>query len=84
MRRTASYRREAAALEQALGVGVVGIEHVGSTSVPGLPARPILDLLVGLSGEEPSDASSRRLRDLGYRPDPAHRADDVKRGKPHR
>ncbi|MDX1511158.1 MAG: GrpB family protein [Nitriliruptorales bacterium] len=28
---------------------VVAVEHVGSTSVPGLPAKPIIDVLVGLS-----------------------------------
>jgi GrpB-like predicted nucleotidyltransferase (UPF0157 family) len=81
--RAASYRREAAALERALGDGVVGIEHVGSTSVPGLAGRPILDLLVGLPGMEPTKAQLEALRRLGYGP-PIRRTGrmHVKRGRP--
>jgi GrpB-like predicted nucleotidyltransferase (UPF0157 family) len=33
-----------ARIREALGPVVVGLEHVGSTSVPGLPAKPVLDL----------------------------------------
>lgn len=36
-------------LAQALGSIALGIEHYGSTSVPGLAAKPILDILVGIS-----------------------------------
>jgi GrpB-like predicted nucleotidyltransferase (UPF0157 family) len=54
-------------LEEALGDLVLGIEHVGSTSVPGLAAKPIIDidLLVEDTGDE-----SRYLPPLervGYR-----------------
>jgi GrpB-like predicted nucleotidyltransferase (UPF0157 family) len=31
-------------IRRALGPAVVGLEHVGSTAVPGLPAKPVLDL----------------------------------------
>jgi dephospho-CoA kinase len=38
-------------LRRALGNRAVGIEHVGSTAVPGLAAKPIIDLAVGLTTE---------------------------------
>ncbi|MED5416845.1 MAG: GrpB family protein [Candidatus Latescibacterota bacterium] len=34
----------AGALKSALGPLALAIEHVGSTSVPGLPSKPILDI----------------------------------------
>jgi len=40
----ALYEREAARARAVLGDLVVRIEHVGSTSVPGLPAKPIIDV----------------------------------------
>jgi GrpB-like predicted nucleotidyltransferase (UPF0157 family) len=66
--RCVSYQQEAAALERALGDGVVAIEHVGSTAVDGLPGRSILDLMVGLVTSEPSADQLDALRRLGYRP----------------
>lgn len=40
------YEREAAAIRAALGGQIVLLEHVGSTSVPGLAAKPIIDILL--------------------------------------
>jgi len=53
-------------IRRALGEGVIAIEHVGSTSVPGMPGRPILDILVGLVGPEPTRAQFTALVQLGY------------------
>ncbi|MDX6301824.1 MAG: hypothetical protein QOF53_3038 [Nocardioidaceae bacterium] len=38
------FRAAAALLEQQLDGVAIGVEHVGSTSVPGLAARPIIDI----------------------------------------
>jgi GrpB-like predicted nucleotidyltransferase (UPF0157 family) len=40
------YAAEAHTIRAALGVGVLSLEHVGSTSVPGLVAKPIIDILL--------------------------------------
>lgn len=50
------YEREAARVRSALGDRVVLLEHVGSTSVPGLAAKPRIDMLLAVpdSGDEPA------------------------------
>lgn len=60
------FAEEAARLRVALGDLAVAIEHYGSTSVPGLVAKPVLDILVG--GPEATDAAPYRaaLAPLGY------------------
>ncbi|CAN7234103.1 GrpB family protein [Pseudomonas sp. TUM22785] len=40
------YREEAAAISDALGIRGLRLEHYGSTSVPGLAAKPIIDILL--------------------------------------
>jgi GrpB-like predicted nucleotidyltransferase (UPF0157 family) len=42
------------------------IEHVGSTAVPGLAAKPVIDLDVLLRSAEDLPLAIRRLADLGY------------------
>lgn len=42
------FRRERARLAPALANIALGIEHYGSTAVPGLSAKPILDILIGV------------------------------------
>jgi GrpB-like predicted nucleotidyltransferase (UPF0157 family) len=49
-----------------LGDMVSAIEHVGSTSVPGLAARPIIDLDVLLASAAYLPETIRRLATLGY------------------
>jgi GrpB-like predicted nucleotidyltransferase (UPF0157 family) len=49
----------------------VGVEHVGSTAVPGLLARPIVDVAVGLDAGTSVDEVTRVLVGLGYE----HRGD---------
>jgi GrpB-like predicted nucleotidyltransferase (UPF0157 family) len=42
----ASFQREAQRIRDALGDSVLELEHVGSTSVPGLAAKPQIDVLL--------------------------------------
>jgi GrpB-like predicted nucleotidyltransferase (UPF0157 family) len=54
------------ALRAALGPEAVGVEHVGSTAVPGLTAKPILDFAVGLTPEAETGRVTTALEALGY------------------
>ena len=58
--------RLATAIRAALGERAVGVEHVGSTAVPGLATKPILDIAVGVGHEVPTEAVKERLEGLGY------------------
>jgi GrpB-like predicted nucleotidyltransferase (UPF0157 family) len=53
-------------LSELLGDLVSAIEHVGSTSVPGLAAKPIIDLDVLLASADYLPETIRRLATLGY------------------
>ena len=61
------FEEEAARLREALGDQVVRIEHVGSTSVPGLAAKPIVDIQLSLRSLAPREAYVPALNALGYR-----------------
>jgi len=50
----------------ALGVLTVAVEHVGSTAVPGLAAKPIIDLDVAIPSVSALDTAIERLVALGY------------------
>lgn len=61
------FEEERAALSEAIGGWVTGgIHHVGSTAVPGLDAKPIVDILVGVEDLEGSRAAFDPLGELGY------------------
>ena len=61
------FAEESAKLRAVLGRLVVEIEHIGSTAVPGLPAKPVIDLLVGVSSLEQARARCiKPLQALGY------------------
>jgi GrpB-like predicted nucleotidyltransferase (UPF0157 family) len=44
------YAREAARIRSALDERVMRLEHAGSTSVPGLAAKPIIDIVLEMPG----------------------------------
>src|SRR4051794_40608918 len=53
-------------VRDALGDLAVRIDHVGSTAVPGLAAKPIIDLQVSVATMEPIDPYGEPLARLGY------------------
>ena len=53
-------------LQRTLGSLAKGIEHVGSTAVPGLAAKPILDIMVGVDNLRDAERCVRPLEQLRY------------------
>jgi len=64
---------ETARIEAALNGLATRIDHVGSTAVPGMAAKPIVDLQVSVVEIRPTERYARSLEGLGYlfAPDPA-------------
>lgn len=60
------YEEEERRVLDAVGHKVIEIEHIGSTSVPGLGAKPIIDLMAGLQGPADAEECLPPLHDLGY------------------
>jgi GrpB-like predicted nucleotidyltransferase (UPF0157 family) len=60
------FRQIAEPVRHALGEIVVAVEHVGSTAVPGLAAKPVIDVDVVVRSAEDVPAATERLRELGY------------------
>lgn len=54
-------------LRAALSDVAVRIDHIGSTAVPGLDAKPILDVQVSVATLEPMASYGPALEDLGFR-----------------
>ncbi len=61
-----AYAGEAATLRAALGPLAVRVEHVGSTAVPGLVAKPIIDILLVVPDPSDEAAYVRRVEAGGY------------------
>jgi GrpB-like predicted nucleotidyltransferase (UPF0157 family) len=62
----AQYATEAARLREGLAASVLAIEHIGSTAVAGLAAKPIVDVMVGVNDLSTTDDLAHRLAVLGY------------------
>jgi len=63
----ARFSSEAAAIAVAIGPWVTGgVHHIGSTAVPGLAAKPIIDIMVGVTDLESSRPCIERLAPLSY------------------
>jgi len=57
---------EAEAIRLALGDVAVAVEHVGSTAVAGLAAKPTIDIVVGVTTLELPEEAVDRMAALGY------------------
>jgi GrpB-like predicted nucleotidyltransferase (UPF0157 family) len=60
------FRREAERIRAILGERVLQIEHVGSTAVSGLPAKPIIDILLVVADSADEQAYVAPLEEAGY------------------
>jgi GrpB-like predicted nucleotidyltransferase (UPF0157 family) len=64
---TAAFEEERARLDALLGKDLVAVHHIGSTAIPGIPAKPIIDVLVVVRAIESVDEKTPAMVGAGYR-----------------
>jgi GrpB-like predicted nucleotidyltransferase (UPF0157 family) len=62
----AKYKQCARAIQKALGPTLLRLEHIGSTSVPGLAAKPIIDILAVVPNSSDESSYVPALEAVGY------------------
>jgi GrpB-like predicted nucleotidyltransferase (UPF0157 family) len=62
----ALYRAEAHRVHAALGARVLRLEHVGSTAIPGLAAKPIIDMLLVVADTSDEASYVPAIESAGY------------------
>ncbi|MGW4796490.1 GrpB family protein [Nonomuraea sp. NPDC004297] len=61
------YRQQAAMVRDVLGPAVLRLEHIGSTSVPGLAAKPVIDIMLVVPDTADEEAYVPALKTAGFR-----------------
>jgi GrpB-like predicted nucleotidyltransferase (UPF0157 family) len=56
------FEREKALLGDAIGHNAIIIEHIGSTSVCGLAAKPVIDIMIEVACLKDLDSSNKKLK----------------------
>jgi GrpB-like predicted nucleotidyltransferase (UPF0157 family) len=64
---TQRYERVAADIRVALGTTALRVEHVGSTAIPDILAKPVIDVLVLVEAYDPESVYKGPLESVGYR-----------------
>ena len=72
------------ALRKKLGDLASSVQHIGSTSVRGILAVPVIDIAVGLSSTANVPAALKRLHEMGYRRIPADATGCIRMAKQKR
>ena len=60
------FARESRRISSALGMNALAIGHVGSTAVPGLAAKPIIDILLVVANSADESSYAPALEEAGY------------------
>ncbi|MBN2543978.1 GrpB family protein [bacterium] len=60
------FLEEKRVIVQTIGDFVIDIEHIGSTAVPGLGAKPVVDIMATVDSAECADQCLPRLAKIGY------------------
>lgn len=61
-----AFEAEAERVADALGGNVAAVHHVGSTAIPGIYAKPVIDLLIEVRDITEVDGRSSSMESLGY------------------
>ncbi len=62
------FRAEADRIAAVLGQEVIAIHHIGSTAIPGIKAKPVLDFLIEVKDIDQVDDFNAEMIKLGYQP----------------
>ncbi|WP_339061242.1 GrpB family protein [Tepidibacillus marianensis] len=62
------FELEAAKISEVFGEELIAVHHIGSTSVPGLKAKPIIDIMPVVRDIEVVDKFNDKMVALGYEP----------------
>ncbi|MEO8458093.1 MAG: GrpB family protein [Chloroflexota bacterium] len=62
----ATFEAERVLLQDAIGEWAIAIEHVGSTSIPGIAAKPIIDICIAVASTDAQLKCVTPLVELGY------------------
>jgi GrpB-like predicted nucleotidyltransferase (UPF0157 family) len=60
------FERDANLIRNVIGKYVIDIQHIGSTSIEGLDAKPVIDIAIGVESLDIVDEIALALKDLGY------------------
>ena len=61
-----TFRAKAVAIRRALGARALRIDHIGSTAIGGLAAKPVIDIQVSVAGFEPVEGLAAAMEAAGY------------------
>lgn len=60
------FEEEKQLLKKTFGDTILAIEHIGSTAIPGIPAKPIIDINIGVKSLEVTRDMKEKFEKLGY------------------
>jgi len=60
------YKEESEKIKNVLSDIIIDIHHVGSTAIPGIKAKPVIDILVEVKDIEGVDQHNHKMKELGY------------------
>jgi GrpB-like predicted nucleotidyltransferase (UPF0157 family) len=60
------FTAEAQLIQQALGSNCIAIHHIGSTAVPGLSAKPVIDMIPVVKDIQEVDRATQAMQAIGY------------------
>lgn len=63
-----AFETEASALRARFGAALIAIHHIGSTAIPGIAAKPIIDILVEATSLAAIEAQNAAMEAAGYEP----------------
>ena len=72
-----SFRREAKKIKKIFGKDALDIQHVGSTAIPGILAKPIVDIALIVQSLQKTKRRGKKLREIGYE----IKKNDTKKGR---